>query len=90
MEYKIILTEIEYKAMQFIILSIQEWIDNVVHARASEAINEIVNIYIDYALANNIPIPSSRDEIVLEAYKIGIIKTGEERNKIMEKSFEKI
>lgn len=78
--YTITLTETENLAIRYIAVSPQGWIDTAIHARALEAIDEIVKLYVDYALANNLSIPSTKEQIILAAYSSGIIKTAEERN----------
>ena len=80
MDITITLTESQAKAMQFICVSIRNWIDNAVQVRATNAIDEIVKLFIEYALVNNITIPPSKDDIVTQAYALGVIKTAEERN----------
>ena len=72
--------EAQYKALQYIAISPEEWINNLISSRAEEATKEIVRLFVDYAIANNITIPSNTDEIISLAYDLGIIKTAEERH----------
>jgi hypothetical protein len=44
MKYTITLTEAEDKALSYVALSQQDWIDNAVHERCRVAIDEIVKI----------------------------------------------
>ena len=51
--YTIALSAAEDKALKFVALSAQEWIDNAVHERCRLAIEEIVNTEVQRKLANN-------------------------------------
>lgn len=77
--YTITLTESEKIAMEFIALDANDWIQNAVHERARVAIEEIIKIAIEKLLENNQSIPSSKDEIVLLAFKNKYVKSGAER-----------
>jgi hypothetical protein len=65
--YTITLTDAEDKALGFVSVSQQEWIDNVVHHRCSVAIEEIVAAEVQRKLAANETISGSKEEIVLAA-----------------------
>lgn len=65
--YTIILSDAEDKALGFVALSQQEWIDNAVHNRCRIAIDEIVNAEVQRKLAAGEPIAGSKDDIVLAA-----------------------
>ena len=81
MDYTIILTEAETKAMEYIAADPQEWIDNAAHNRARIAIDEICKIYTEYKLNNNEPITVvGKDAMVLAAFEEGLVKTGAQRN----------
>ena len=64
MNYTITLTETENKALGYIALSQQDWMDNAVHERCRIAIDDIVQLTVQKCLENNIQIPSSKDEMV--------------------------
>lgn len=64
MIYNIELTETENKALGYIALSQQDWIDNAIHERCRIAIEDIVQLTVQKCLENNIQIPSSKDEMV--------------------------
>lgn len=66
-EYTIQLTEAENKALAHVAKSPQEWIENAVKVRCINAIDEIVKSELERLFAANLPIPSSKDEIVLNA-----------------------
>lgn len=65
--YTITLSEAEDKALGFVALSQQEWIDNAVHERCRIAIDEIVNAEVQRKLANNETISGSKEDIVMAA-----------------------
>lgn len=80
-DYTVSLTEAENKALQFVAISPQDWIDNVVHNRARIAIDEISSLYLDYRMSNNLGIAAtSKDEMVLAAFEEGVVVTMEETN----------
>lgn len=75
MEYIVDFTEAEDMAMKSISYSVDEWIQNVCHERASKAIDAIVNRSLTKFFQAGIPIPSSKEEIVLAAFANGWEKT---------------
>lgn len=66
--YTITLTETENKALGYIALSQQDWMDNAIHERCRIAIEDIVQLTVQKCLENNIQIPSSKDEMVELAF----------------------
>jgi hypothetical protein len=80
MEYTITLTEAEDKALSYVALSQQDWIDNAVHERCRVAIDEIVKICVEKCLETNTQIPGSKNDMVLLAFENGWVKTGVEQN----------
>lgn len=74
------ITDTEMKAMEYVALSPLDWADNAVTNRARIAIDEIVSIYTQRALDEGVQIPSTRDEIVADAFTRGWVKTAEARN----------
>jgi hypothetical protein len=62
--YTIILTEAENKALGFVAVSQQDWIDNVVHERCRVAIEEIVAAEVQRKLAANETISGTKEDIV--------------------------
>ncbi|WP_396189417.1 hypothetical protein [Flavobacterium sp.] len=77
--YNIALTQAEDKALAFVALSQDDWIQNAVHERCRIAIDEIVQITVAKCLETNIQIPGSKDEMVELAYTQGWIKTAAQR-----------
>jgi len=71
MNYTVILTEAENKALGYVAFSQQEWIDNAIHERCRIAIESIVQITIQKCLENNIQIPGSKDAMVELAFTQG-------------------
>ena len=65
--YTITLSDAENKALGFVAVSQQEWIDNAVHERCRLAIEEIVNAEVQRKLAANETISGTKDDIVLAA-----------------------
>lgn len=65
--YNITLTDAEDKALHFVAISAQEWIDNAVHERCRIAIDEIVNAEVERKLAAGESIAGNKDDIVLAA-----------------------
>lgn len=80
MEYTVQLTEAEYMAMKSVAVSVEDWINNVCHQRARQAMDDIVKKSIDKFLDSGLQIPSSKEEIVLAAFENGWVKTAEEIN----------
>ncbi len=81
MNYTVILTEAETKAMEYIAADVQDWIDNAAHNRARIAIDEICDLYVKYKLDNNEAITATnKPDMVLAAYEEGLVKTAAQRN----------
>lgn len=75
MDYTITLTDAQDKALSFVAVSQQDWIENVVQDRCRIAINEIVKICVDKCLENDIQIPGSKDDMVELAFTKGWVKS---------------
>tara|TARA_R100000152_G_C6742881_1_gene166625 strand:- start:85 stop:345 length:261 start_codon:yes stop_codon:yes gene_type:complete len=74
------LTETQYKGLEYVSASPQDWADNVVTNRARIAIDEIVKIYTERALDEGVQIPATRELIVVDAFTRGWVKTAQQRN----------
>ena len=70
-EYTITLTDTENLALGYAAVSQEDWINNAAHERCRVAIEEIVAIAIKRYLDANISIPSTREEIVQDAFDRG-------------------
>jgi hypothetical protein len=77
--YNITLTEAENKALSYVALAQQDWIDNAVHERCRLAIEEIVALTVQKCLETNTAIPGSKDAMVDLAFEQGWVKTAAQR-----------
>ena len=68
------ISDTEYKALSYVAVSPEEWIQNLIKTRIQDAVDEIINIEVQHRFANNLPIPSDKlaivDESVLPSAKI--------------------
>ena len=67
--YTVSLTDAQKKAMEYITVSIQDWIDNAVDNRARMSIDEIYNLEVARMNADSsiTTIPADKDKVVLDA-----------------------
>lgn len=77
--YTIEYTETEELAMQFAASSANDWLQYMAHDRARIAIDEVVSVAVQKFLEVGETIPGSKDEIVLEAFNRGWVKTAIQR-----------
>lgn len=77
--FTICFTESEKYAMSYVCIDTNLWIQNVCHERARIAKEEILKIAIDKFIENKVSIPLSHEEIIVEAFKNGWIKSLKER-----------
>lgn len=77
--YTITLTEAEDKALSYVSLSQDNWIQNAVHERCRVAIEEIVALTVQKCLDTNTAIPGSKDAMVELAFTKGWVISAEER-----------
>jgi len=75
------LNDTQYKGLEYASVSPEDWADNAVHNRCRIAIDEIVDIYTKRALDEGVQIPTTREEIVADAFARGWVKTAQQRNK---------
>ena len=73
------LTDTQYKGLEYVALSPQDWADNAVTERARIANDEIVDITVKHCLDNGIQVPTTREEIVVYAFETSIVKTAQQR-----------
>ena len=73
------LTDSEYKALEYVNDTPESWSDNAVKNRIRIATDEIVALYTEKALDGGITIPSSRAEIIDDAYARDWVKTAKQR-----------
>jgi hypothetical protein len=62
--YTITLSDAENKALGFVALSQQEWIDNAIHERCRIAIEEIVKLEVERITATGGTISGTKEDIV--------------------------
>lgn len=63
--YTITLSDAEDKALGYVALSQQDWIENAVKARCENAIQEIFQMEVERKIAAGEPIIGTKEEIVL-------------------------
>ena len=66
-QYTVTLTDAEDKALHYVAVSGEEWINNFVHERCRIAIEDIVASEVQRKLAAGEPITGTKEEIVLAA-----------------------
>jgi hypothetical protein len=64
MQYTVTLSEAENKALSFVALSQQEWINNAVHERCRVAIEHIVALEMERITSSGGSISGSKEDIV--------------------------
>lgn len=74
--YTVSISDAQKKALEYNMISIQDWVENFVNARAETAIDEIVNTEIQRKLAAGETISGTKEEIVMAAD----IQSAEERS----------
>ena len=74
--YTVTLSDAEDKALHFVAVSAQEWIDNAVHTRCQVAMDAIIADEVKRKLDAGEPITGTKDDIVLAAQ----IESAAERN----------
>jgi len=69
MTYTIELNEAQVKSMEYVALSVQDWIENVVEVRANKAMDEIYNSEVARMTADPTvtSIPADKEAVVLAA-----------------------
>ena len=67
--YTITLTDAEVKAMEYVALSVQEWADNSLKHRASQAIEEVYELEVQRMQEDPdiSSIPTDKNQVVLDA-----------------------
>ena len=66
------ITDTEQKALETVMVDIQEWTDNAVTNRARIAKDEIISQLVAHCNANSIAIATGEDAQVTQAYDLGI------------------
>ncbi len=68
------ITETEQKALETVMIDIQEWTDNAVTNRARIAKDEIISQLVAHCNANSIAIATGEEAQVTQAYDLGLVK----------------
>jgi len=69
------LTDTQYKGLEYVALSPQEWAENAVTNRARIANDEIVQLTVQHCLDNGLQVPATREAIVAFAFDNDVVKT---------------
>tara|TARA_R100000231_G_scaffold133989_1_gene107225 strand:- start:240 stop:500 length:261 start_codon:yes stop_codon:yes gene_type:complete len=75
MDYTITVTDTEKKALDYIAINPQEFIENFAKHRANNAIKEIITKNTEHCNANSIQLAVGQDAQVQQAYDLGVVKT---------------
>jgi hypothetical protein len=67
----ITITDADQQALEFVAADATDWINFLVENRINKATNQIVAIYTEKALAEGVQIPTTKAEIVADAYTRG-------------------
>ena len=78
--YTITLTDTEVKSLEYTVEEIQDWIENVAKNRARISKNEIIALNTEHCNANKIAIAVGEDAQIVQAYELGVVKTGKQVN----------
>ena len=68
------ITDTEQKALDTVMVDIQEWTDNAVTNRARIAKDEIISQLVAHCNANSIAIATGEDAQVTQAYDLDLVK----------------
>lgn len=69
------LTDTENKSLEYVAMSVQDWIENAVSNRARQAKDEIIAKLIAHCNANDIAIATGEAAQVTQAYTLGVVDT---------------
>ena len=78
--FTITLTDLELRALEFVALSANDWIQNAVHERCRIAIDELVQYEIQSKLSAGLPISGTKEEIALAS----VAPSAAQRNAVIE------
>ena len=73
------ITDTEKKALEYVMVDIDEWTDNAVTNRARIAKDEIITKLVAHCNANSIAIATGEDAQVTQAYDLGVVQTAVDR-----------
>ena len=81
-DYTVSLNATEEQALAYVAKSPSEWIENAAKNRARIAIDEIVALYTKRALDEGVQIPTTRGDIVTDAYVRKWVMSAQERDEL--------
>lgn len=85
--YTVEVTETEHRALEYVTADPTDWAVKTVKNRASKATDEICRILMFHCNENEIAIAVGKEAQVAQAYDLGIIKTGAQRNAELEELY---
>ena len=74
------LTDTQNKCLEYAAASVQDWADNALHNRARIAQEEIIAALVAHCNANEVAMAVGADAQVTQAFELGVVKTGAQRN----------
>jgi len=74
------LTDTQNKCLEYAAASVQDWADNALHNRARVAQEEIITALVAHCNANEVAMAVGVDAQVTQAFELGVVKTGAQRN----------
>ena len=74
------LTDTQNKWLEYAAASVQDWADNALHNRARIAQEEIIAALVAHCNDNEIAMAVGVDAQVAQAFELGVVKTGAQRN----------
>lgn len=74
------LTDTQKKAIEYLVINPQEFLNNFAHETARKSVDEILSIYTTRALDEGVTIPATRELIVADAFTRGWAKTAAQIN----------
>ena len=74
------LTDTQNKCLEYAAASVQDWADNALHNRARIAQEEIIAALVAHCNAEEIAMAVGVDAQVAQAFELGVVKTGAQRN----------
>ena len=74
------LTDTQEKCLEYAAASVQDWADNALHNRARIAQEEIIAALVAHCNDTEIAMAVGADAQVTQAFELGVVKTGAQRN----------
>ena len=74
------LTDTQNKCLEYAAADVQDWADNALHNRARIAQEEIIAALVAHCNAEEVAMAVGVDAQVAQAFELGVVKTGAQRN----------